>query len=85
MTKTKKETAPETEPFEKSLESLEALVRELESGKKGLEESLETFEKGVGLARNLTKQLEAAKHKVEILTKEGGSTSRKPFPATDDN
>ncbi len=83
MTKTKKETDPSPEPFEESLEKLEELVRELESGKKGLEESLETFEKGVGLAKRLTQQLESAKHKVEILMKEGGSVVKKPFP--DDN
>lgn len=80
MTKVKKDSPASPEPFEKSLESLEGLVRELESGKKGLEESLEIFEKGVGLAKNLTRQLEAAKHKVEVLMKEGGTVVRKPFP-----
>lgn len=83
MTRIKKDSVSSQEPFEKSLESLESLVRELESGKKGLEESLETFEKGVGLAKQLTRQLEDAKHKVEILMKEGGSTVRKPFPGAD--
>ena len=62
------------ESFEGSLERLEAFVRELESGDKGLEESLELFEKGVSLSRGLTKQLEEAKHKVEVITKEGRKT-----------
>ncbi len=74
MTKTAKK-----ENFEVSLEKLETLVRQLETGEKGLEESLELFEKGVSLSRTLTKQLEEAKHKVEILTKEGGTITRKPF------
>lgn len=67
------------EPFEKSLEKLETLVRQLESGEKGLEESLELFEKGVRLARTLAQQLEEAKHKVEVLTKENGLMGRKPL------
>lgn len=85
MTMAKKDPVPSPEPFEKSLENLEGLVRELESGKKGLEESLEIFEKGVGLAKNLTRQLEAAKHKVEVLIKEGGIVARKPFPEARDD
>ena len=41
MTKT-----PKAESFEKSLESLEELVRELEAGDKGLDDSLALFERG---------------------------------------
>ncbi len=67
------------ESFEGSLEQLEALVRQLESGEKGLEESLELFEKGVALSRQLAQQLEEAKNKVEVLTKENGKIGRKPF------
>lgn len=74
MTKTAKK-----ESFEGSLEQLEALVRELESGEKGLEESLALFEKGVTLSRELTQQLEQAKHKVEVLTKENGKIGKKPL------
>ena len=40
---------PSKEPFEKSLERLEGVVRDLESGEKGLEESLALFEDGIGL------------------------------------
>jgi exodeoxyribonuclease VII small subunit len=72
----KKEDQPD---FESSLEKLEGIVRELESGEKGLEESLELFEKGVTLAKGLTTQLEDAKRKVEVLTKEGGKLARKPM------
>ena len=66
--KTKKETKV---PFEKSLEDLETIVDQLESGEKGLEESLSLFENGVGLANQLNKRLEEVKHRVEVLTKEG--------------
>lgn len=73
-----KETKPET--FEKSLESLEELVRALEAGDKGLDESLALFEKGVSLSKELTKRLEDAKTKVEALSKEGGKLVKKSFP-----
>ena len=74
---------PKTESFEKSLESLEELVRELEAGDKGLDESLALFEKGVTLSKDLSKRLEEAKTKVEALSKEGGKLVKKPF-ATED-
>lgn len=70
-TKKKGPDAPEDEPFEKSLERLEAIVEQLESGEKGLEESLKLFETGVGLARRLTGRLDEVKHRVEVLVKEG--------------
>jgi exodeoxyribonuclease VII small subunit len=76
-----KEAKPET--FEKSLENLEELVRELEAGDKGLDESLSLFEKGVGLAKDLSKRLEDVKTKVESLSKEGGKLVKKPFAAED--
>ena len=69
------------ESFEGSLQQLEELVRQLESGEKGLEESLDVFEKGVTLAKTLSKQLEDAKTKVEVLTKENGKPGKKPFDA----
>lgn len=67
-TKVKK---PDQEPFEKSLERLETIVAQLESGEKGLEESLSLFESGVGLTTQLTTRLSDIKHRVEVLTKEG--------------
>lgn len=72
----KKDDKPD---FESSLRKLEDIVHDLEAGDKGLEQSLELFEKGVSLAKGLTVQLEEAKRKVEVLTKDGGRLSRKPF------
>lgn len=74
---------PKAETFEKSLESLEELVRELEAGDKGLDESLALFEKGVTLSKELAKRLEDAKTKVEALSKEGGKLVKKPFDVED--
>jgi len=78
MTKEKSAT------FEKSLEALEELVRELENGDKGLEDSLALFEKGVVLAKDLTKRLEDAKTKVEALAADGGKLTKKPFAPKED-
>jgi len=77
----KKEEKPD---FESSLRKLEDIVRDLEVGDKGLEQSLELFEKGVSLAKGLTVQLEEAKRKVEVLTKDGGKLARKPFAEAGD-
>ena len=73
-----------TETFEGSLTALEELVRELEGGDKGLEESLALFEKGIVLAKELTKRLEEAKTKVEALAADGGKLVKKPFAPKED-
>ncbi len=65
MTTAKKET------FEVSLQRLEEIVRDLEGGEKGLEDSLKLFEDGISLSRGLTARLEDVKKRVEVLTKEG--------------
>lgn len=59
------------ETFEAGLQRLEDIVRDLESGEKGLEDSLKLFEDGVSLSRGLTSRLEDVKKRVEVLTKEG--------------
>ncbi|MBI4375162.1 MAG: exodeoxyribonuclease VII small subunit [Elusimicrobia bacterium] len=82
MSKTNAKESPK-ESFEESLQALEALVRQLESGEKGLEDSLQLFEKGIGLAKTLTKRLEEAKTKVELLTKENGKVQKRTYSERD--
>lgn len=53
--------------FEKSLETLEAIVESLEAGDLTLEASLKQFEKGIALSRECQKALTCAKLKVEKL------------------
>ncbi|HVC09625.1 MAG TPA: exodeoxyribonuclease VII small subunit [Elusimicrobiota bacterium] len=65
--------------FEERLKKLEELVVDLESGEHGLEQSLETFEKGVALAKDLSRQLEEAKAKVEVLIKDQGKLLKKAW------
>ena len=53
--------------FEESMERLEKIVKDLESGDLVLEESLVEFEEGVSLVKDCRDYLEGAKQKVEVL------------------
>ena len=64
--------------FEKSMDALEALVSQLESGDLSLEDSLKQYEKGVTLARQCQTQLEQAEQKIETLSRENPSESSTP-------
>ncbi len=66
--------------FEKSLQELEQLVAQLESGELSLEDSLKTFEKGIKLTRNCQTALQEAEQKVELLLQqEDGEALTTPF------
>ena len=65
--------------FEQSLETLEKIVEEMESGDMSLEDSLKAFEDGIKLTSSCQKSLKEAEHKVEILMKKSGSDNFKPF------
>jgi len=58
--------------LEKSLESLEKIVDELESGDLPLEQAMQKFEEGIKLTRSCQAALREAEQKVEILM-EGAS------------
>ncbi len=57
--------------FEASLEELEALVKKMEAGDLGLEESLVVFERGARLVRQCQAALKTAEQRVRILTEDG--------------
>ena len=65
--------------FEQSLEELENLVDKLERGQLTLDESLETFEKGMKLARVCTQKLTKAERKIEKLIEKNGELRTEPF------
>lgn len=69
----------EERSFENALKELEEIVERLEKGDLSLEESLQLFERGVGLARFCHRKLEEAKRKVEVLVKEGSELVPRPF------
>ena len=62
MSKTKKKT------FEESLQSLEKIVNDLESGKLPLEESLAKFEDGVKFYKECKEKLGQVEKKITVLT-----------------
>jgi exodeoxyribonuclease VII small subunit len=64
-------TTPDNSPeltFEQALIELERMVRELEEGRLGLEESLARYEQGVGLVRQCYARLRAAEQKILLLS-----------------
>ncbi|MFN0083752.1 MAG: exodeoxyribonuclease VII small subunit [Blastocatellia bacterium] len=73
-----------TPGFEESLNSLERIVAQLESGELPLERALELFEDGVGLARRCQAELEDAERKVEVLLRERGELKAVPFQPNGD-
>ncbi|ABK14951.1 exodeoxyribonuclease VII small subunit [Methanothrix thermoacetophila] len=54
--------------LESALNELEEIVRELESGRLSLDESLELFERGVRLVRICSSKIEGAERRIESLT-----------------
>ncbi len=57
--------------FEERLKELEGIVSQLEGGNLPLEESLDLFEKGITLSRDLQKALESASLRVSRLLENG--------------
>ena len=58
-------TKKDTVNFESSLEKLEQIVAKLEDGDISLEDSVKSFEEGIGLVKECQKQLSAAELKVK--------------------
>ena len=55
--------------FEDGLGDLEGIVEKLEAAEIPLEEALALFEKGIGLVRALTAELDGVERKLEVLTR----------------
>ncbi len=71
---------PAERTFEDDMTDLEQLVARLESGNLSLEESLATFERGIGLVRTLNERLNTAEARIEQLTRDPAGTLRlEPF------
>jgi exodeoxyribonuclease VII small subunit len=67
--------------YEEALERLAEIVQRLEAGDLSLEESLNLFEEGVGLARFCAGKLDAAEGRLEILLgfENSGDPKLSPF------
>ena len=70
---------PKTPNFERSLKSLEHIVRQLEGGELSLEESLKIYEEGIRLTRKCEKELSAAEQKVQQLMENNGEIEAKAY------
>ena len=65
--------------FEQSLERLEELVDQMESGELSLEEMIKHFEEGSKLVNVCTKKLNDVEQKIEKLVKKDGELKEVPF------
>jgi exodeoxyribonuclease VII small subunit len=81
MAKKKATEADGEVTFEQSLEELEQIVMQLESGKLGLADSLAAYEQGVKRLKGCYGMLTAAERRIELVqgVEADGSVSSTPF------
>jgi exodeoxyribonuclease VII small subunit len=70
---------PPAADFEHSLDELEQLVAKMEGGDMSLDESLASFERGIGLFRHCQQSLEQAELRVRLLLDPDAPDSAEPF------
>ncbi|MDF3980900.1 exodeoxyribonuclease VII small subunit [Luteibacter sp. PPL201] len=70
--------------FEHSLEELEQLVTRMEGGELSLDESLKSFERGIGLYRHCQTALEQAELRVRLLLDPESPENATPFDSRTD-
>ncbi|WP_300616768.1 exodeoxyribonuclease VII small subunit [Dokdonella sp.] len=76
------QTSPETSQiarFEQSLDELEQLVVRMEQGELSLDDSLQSFERGIALYRNCQNALEQAELRVNQLLDPNLPETSRPF------
>ncbi len=72
-------------PFEEAIARLEVIVKTMEGDTVSLDESLALYEEGVSLVRRLTRELDEAEQRVQILQKTPeGEIKPAPFASTED-
>jgi exodeoxyribonuclease VII small subunit len=72
-------------PFEEAIARLEVIVKTMEGDAVSLDESLALYEEGVALVRRLTRELDEAEQRVQILQKTpDGEIKPAPFASTED-
>lgn len=70
---------PEKMTFEESVDELEGIIAQLETGETNLEDSLKQFERGITLARASQTKLQQAEQKVSILLNQQEDAKLEPF------
>ena len=77
------DTPPAEPTFEQALAELEAIVDELERGELSLQDSLQSFERGVALTAICQRALAQAEQRVEVLTGKDANAKLEPFDGGD--
>lgn len=85
MSEPKKIQNPADLPFETAIARLEVIVKAMEGDTVSLDESLSLYEEGVALVRRLSRELDEAEQRVQILQKTpDGEIKPAPFTSTED-
>jgi exodeoxyribonuclease VII small subunit len=72
--------AAKPESFEKNIERLDGIVRQLEDADLPLEKALQIYEEGMKLSEVCQKQLQEAEGRIQVLMKRaGGKIVAEPF------
>ncbi|HXH49419.1 MAG TPA: exodeoxyribonuclease VII small subunit [Terriglobia bacterium] len=78
MSQSSKSAKPES--FEKNIERLDTIVRQLEDADLPLEKALQIYEEGMKLSEICQKQLQEAEGRIQVLMKRaGGKIVAEPF------
>lgn len=82
MSQSPKSAKPES--FEKNVERLDAIVRQLDDADLPLEKALQLYEEGMKLSEVCQKQLQEAEGRIQVLMKKaGGKIVAEPFEEED--
>ena len=74
-----RDKTPPAADFEHALDELEQLVTRMEGGELSLDESLASFERGIGLFRHCQQSLEQAELRVRLLLDPDAPDRAEPF------
>ncbi len=85
MSEPKKIQNPDELSFEAAIARLEVIVKTMEGDAVSLDESLSLYEEGIALVRRLSRELDEAEQRVQILQRTpDGEIKPAPFTSTED-
>ena len=85
MSESQKIQNPADLSFEAAIARLEVIVKTMEGDAVSLDESLSLYEEGVALVRRLSRELDEAEQRVQILQRTpDGEIKPAPFASTED-
>lgn len=84
MSEKKSISKPKDLSFEEAIARLEVIVKTMEGDAVSLDESLSLYEEGIALVRRLTRELDQAEQRVQILQRTpDGEICPAPFTSAD--